>query len=98
MPESNLDEVIKLAEQLSPEDRLQLWHYLAQLPDSGLQSGSLVAPEITLDGELAEITYSDLPVMVSTETSATIFLKSREILQVTFRPENFRQSRMEVPS
>lgn len=38
MPDSNLTEVIKLAEQLSPENRLQLFQHLAELPDSGINS------------------------------------------------------------
>src|SRR5229473_5237987 len=98
MENLNLEQVRELATKLSPEDRLQLWQYLADLPDSGVQSGNLEAPETTLDGESAEGANQDLPVMVSTPTSATLFLKSREILQVTFRPENYRQSQMEIRS
>lgn len=98
MSESKLEQVKKLVEQLSPEDRIQLWHFISELPDSGIQSGNLAAPETTLDGAQVGNVNPDLPIIVSTDTSATIFLRSREIFQVTFRPENFRQSRMEVYS
>lgn len=98
MENLNLEQVKELVVKLSLEDRLKLWQYIADLPDSGVQTGDLEAPETTLDGLPAEGTDPDLPVMVSTGNHALLFLKSREILQVTFRPENFRQSQMEIRS
>jgi hypothetical protein len=38
MPEDNLSEVLKAAEQLLPKDRFQLFEYLAGLPDSGIKT------------------------------------------------------------
>jgi hypothetical protein len=96
MKKSALERVQELAQKLSPEDRIRLWHFISDLPDSGIHSGNLEAPETTLRGEPAEGTNPDLPVIVSTETSAILFLKNREIFHVTFRPDNFRQSHMQI--
>jgi hypothetical protein len=98
MKKSALERVQELAQKLSPEDRLALWHFLAELPDSGVQSGNLAAPETNLDGTPVQDVDPNVPVIVSTDTSASIFLKSREIFQVTFRPDNFQKSKTEVQS
>ncbi len=98
MENFDLERVKKLASKLSSEDRVLLWAYLADLPDSGIQSGDLGAAETNLDGTRVENVDPDTPIIVSTPTSATIFLKSREIFQVVFRPENFRKSQTEVHS
>ncbi len=49
MSKVSLDQVKKLAQQLSPEDRSDLFHFLADLPDSGIQSQTLEPPPFTLD-------------------------------------------------
>jgi hypothetical protein len=37
MSRNDLDQVKKLAEQLSSEDRSQLFQHIAELPDSGIK-------------------------------------------------------------
>lgn len=100
MERSDLEQVKKLASKFSVEDRIALWQYLAGLPDSGIQSAGFDKPETTLDGiEIGDRPVDpDLPIMVSTDNSATLFLRGREIFQVIFRPENFKKSRMEIRS
>lgn len=100
MKDFDLERVKELASKLSPEDRLALWQYLADLPDSGVQTGSFDKPETTISGaKMGDAPVDpDLPIMVSTDNSATLFLRGREIFQVIFRPENFRKSRMEIRS
>jgi hypothetical protein len=44
MSESNLEQVKKLAEPLSPEERKELFNFLAALPDSGIASGKIDPP------------------------------------------------------
>jgi hypothetical protein len=97
MSESNLEQVKRLAEQLPPEGRLELWNYLADLPDSGIQSSSLDPPQVTPEGEEIE-GADDLPLLVSTETTAAIFLKRRVIFQVAFHPDNYQRSQMQIRS
>lgn len=100
MSESNLEQVKRLAEQLSPEDRTKLFHHIADLPDSGIQSGSLDPPSPPLSPEdkkkIEELGATDKPVIVSTNTYASVFLCGRPMLLVYFYPRNFWQSRMEI--
>ncbi len=50
MTELNLERIKKIAEKFSAEDRLKLFHYLSDLPDSGIESGDLSQPPLTLQG------------------------------------------------
>src|SRR5437867_928127 len=45
-----------------------------------------------------ESANSDEAMILSTETYATIFMKGRAMFHLFFYPENYRQSRMEMPS
>jgi hypothetical protein len=100
MESFDLEQVKELVAKLSPEDRVALWSYIADLPDSGIQSGSFDKPETTIGGaKIGDTTIDpDLPIMVSIPNSSTLFLRGREIFQVIFRPENFKKSRMEIRS
>jgi hypothetical protein len=100
MSESTLEQVKRLAEQLSPEDRLQLWYYLAALPDSGIQF-NLEPPTVPPEdrGKTQGATVDDDKyVLISTETNAAILFKGKLIFQISYDPVNFRQSRMEIRS
>jgi hypothetical protein len=102
MSEPNLEQVKRVAEQLSPEDRIQLFHHIADLPDSGIQSGSIDPPSPLISPEdkkkVEEMAGTDQPVVLSTDTHASIFVRGRAILQVFFFPNNFQQSRVEIRS
>jgi hypothetical protein len=101
MSEVSLELIKNLAQQLSSEDRHQLFNFLANLSDSGIQSHSLEPPPTTLD-DAKEIntstTRGDNYAIVHTDTMARLLLKDRIIFDVFYYPENFRQSRMEVDS
>jgi hypothetical protein len=99
MSEPNLEQVKRLTEQLSPDDRRLLWSFLSSLPDSGIQNLNEPPPTsgeaakhsgTTTDGDYYELLY--------TPTNTTILLKGRVIFQVFFNPDNFQQSRMEIRS
>jgi hypothetical protein len=102
MSEPTLEQVKKLAAQLLPEDRLQLFHFISDLPDSGIASGQIDPPSPLLSPEdkktVEESATLNDPIIVYTETYASIFLKGRPIFTLYFYPENYRQSRMEIPS
>src|SRR5215216_1488562 len=101
MSDISFERVKELAQQLSPEDRHQLFNFLANLPDSGIQSHNLEPPPATLD-DAKEIktttTKGDDYVIVHTDRMARLLLKGRIIFDVFYYPENFRQSKMEVGS
>lgn len=102
MSENTLEQVERLAAQLSPKDRLQLFHFISNLPDSGIASGQIDPPSPLLSPEdrttVEESAARDDPIIVYAETYASIFLKGRPIFTLYFYPENYRQSRMEIPS
>lgn len=102
MSESSLDQVKKLAQELPPGERKHLFNFLAELPDSGIGTGSLDPPAPILSPEnkktVEDSAAQDNPIVLSTNTFASIFLKGRPIFTLFFYPDNYRQSRMEVPS
>ncbi len=101
MTEFNLEQIKKIAEKLSAEDRLKLFHYLSDLPDSGIESGDLSQPPLTLQGAVEsneEVDNSDNFALLSTETTVAVFLKGKLIFQVFYYPENFRESNLKVRS
>src|SRR2546423_13413 len=99
MSEPNLEQVKRLAEQLSPEERKQLWKHLADLPDSDIQSLDL-QPTSTEGAEQKDVVTvdGDSYVLIYTETTVIVILAKRPIFQVTFHPENYRLSQMEIRS
>jgi hypothetical protein len=46
MSKISLEQVKELAKQLSPEDRHDLFYFLPELPDSGIQSQKLEPPPL----------------------------------------------------
>jgi hypothetical protein len=100
MSEPTLEQVKELAKRLTPEERKQFFNFLADLPDSGIQTGSIDPPSPLLSPEdkqkVEAMADTDQTVIVYTETCASIFLRGRPMFQVFFYPENFRQSRMEI--
>ncbi len=51
MPNESLERVKELAQQLTPEERKLLFHFLTELPDSGIQTGSIDPPTPLLSPE-----------------------------------------------
>lgn len=102
MEDTPLERVKELAQKLSPEDRKQLFNFIVALPDSGIATGTVDPPSPLLSPEdrktVEESAVKDTPIIVFTETYASIFLKGRPIFTLYFYPMNFRQSRLEVPS
>jgi len=101
MSNVSLEQVKELAQQLSPEDRRELFYFLLELPDSGIPSQKLEPPPFTLDDAKeteASNANGDNYVVISTDRMARLMLKGRTIFDVFYYPENFRQSRMEIRS
>lgn len=101
MPDADLEQVKKLVEQFSPEERIQLWHHISELPDSGIHGGSLDPPPISTEGATQTDTVTvdgDSYTIVFTDVTAAVLLKNRPIFQVFFYPENYQLSRMEIRS
>jgi len=99
MPDIDLEEVKKLAEQLSPDERQVLLNFLAELPDSGWST--LEPTPLALDGakEYQPTTVDgDQYVVVATDKMARLLLKERVIFEIVYYPENYQQSRMEIRS
>jgi hypothetical protein len=85
MSESNLEQVKKLAEQLSPEDRLQLWDFLASIPDGNIHN--LNDPPILLDDAKHQeglTVEKDEYELLYTPSSAAIIQRGRVIFRIFF--------------
>lgn len=106
MQEPNLEQVKRLAEQLSPEERKDLFQHLAAIPDSGIHSGSLTDPpyEIWLNAKQQEdfgstdrfVIFSSPPGMNPTGVAVT--LKGKTVFQVFYYPENLRGGGLKIRS
>lgn len=91
MSEHDLAEVMKVAEQLSPEDRFQLFEHLAGLPDSGIKT----IPADQLQQERMAVNGSGEPQELNFNYSCQIqndqaiyYLEGAEIFRVVFNSEN----------
>src|SRR5215216_331075 len=100
MSESSLERVKELAHQLSPDDRKQLFSFLAALPDSDIATSidpqsPLLTPE---DQKKVEESAAEnrLVFIYNKKTHASVFLRGRAIFTIFFYPDNFRQSRQEM--
>jgi hypothetical protein len=100
MKKPTLKQVIKLASQLSPEARQELLLFIAQLPDSAIKTSIQVPFTISPDekGKFDEAAKTDRYHVLASDRVAAVFQRGRVIFQVTFYPENFLSSRMEVHS
>lgn len=92
MPDTDLEQVKKLAEHLSPEDRERLFQYLAELPDSTIhQFVPPILPPIA-GPDVSEST-PDNPVFHRSCTlengDAVIRLDHKKVFSVTFYPETY---------
>jgi hypothetical protein len=94
MPEQIFDEVKQTAEQLSPEERFQLFNHLAGLPDSGIKTIPATQPEKPLQaikgadykGELQELKFQyNCQIQ---EDQVVYSLDGAEIFRVVFNSEN----------
>lgn len=100
MKKSDLAQVQKLAAALSPEDRLLLWNYLSDLPDSGINNLDISKPTQTLDGSEPEVETEtgERYVLVTIDNYAMVWQKKRLVFQVTFHPQNYYTSQLEIHS
>src|SRR6266487_647078 len=102
MKKTTLEQVSKLASQLSPEERQQLFLFLAELPDSKVR----VSVEGSLRNVLAPAQRKKFDATAKTDEIyvlsdgkfAAVFQRGRLIFQVLFYAENFLRSRMEIHS
>jgi len=97
MTKPTLEQVIKLAAKLSPEDRQDLFLFIAQQPDSAIKT-SVKAP-ITLSPDeqrkFDEAAKTDRFYPLANDGVALIFQRGRLLFKVVF---NFIRSRMEIHS
>lgn len=92
MPDCALEEVTKLAAQLSAEDRVLLFNSIIQSfkePPQGALEETKQTESTTVDGERF--------VLMSTNATAVIMYRGRLVFKVVFDPDSFRQSRLEMP-
>jgi|GEM_PF-2618507 hypothetical protein len=102
MKKPTLAQVIKLAVQLSPEDRQELFLFIAQLPDSAIKTSvqALLPLSPAEKKKFNEAAKTDrLYLLASNDRKVVkVFQRGRLIFQVSFDPENFVRSRMEIRS
>jgi hypothetical protein len=102
MKKPTLEQVIKLAAKLSPEDRQQLFVFIAQRPDSAIKT-SVQALQPLSPAEkkkFSEAAKTDRLYLLASNDGRVVkvFQRGRLIFQVSFDPENFVRSRMEIHS
>src|SRR5690242_10404830 len=102
MKKPTLEQVIKLAAKLSPEDRQQLFVFIAQQPDSAIKT-SVQALQPLSPAEkkkFNEAAKTDRLYLLASNDGRVVkvFQRGRLIFQVSFNPENFVRSRMEIHS
>jgi DNA-binding transcriptional MerR regulator len=100
MKKPTLEQVNKLASQLSPEERQELFLFLAQLPDSAIKTSVEVSLPLAPNEKkkFAEAAKTDQMYVLASDRVAAVFQRGRLIFQVGFYPENFLRSRMEIHS
>ncbi|HKV39778.1 MAG TPA: hypothetical protein VJX67_11245, partial [Blastocatellia bacterium] len=89
--ELNVEQVTKLARELTPEERVRVALSIIESlgePDPMMGQEPKRTPLMTLGGEAF--------VLLATDTSASILHKGRLVFKLLFDPENFRQSRTEM--
>jgi hypothetical protein len=87
-----LEQVEKLALQLSRDDRLELFDYLAKLPDSGLIYHSPVPTSMVLPSNpTQEILALNLEMgwSVTSDGTHVFSVEGREVLGIKFNPANY---------
>jgi hypothetical protein len=91
MSKTSLERVKRLTQQLSPEDRVQLFAFIVESFDSETPAldGSKEIPLTTVGGENF--------ILLATGTTAVIMYKGRQVFRLVFDPEAFRRGRMEMP-
>jgi len=102
MKKPTLEQVIRLAAKLSPEDRQELFLFIAQRPDSAIKTSVQAVQPLTPDEKkkFNEAAKTDrLYLLASNDRKLVkVFQRGRLIFQVSFDPENFVRSRMEISS
>jgi hypothetical protein len=107
MSEPNLEQVKGLAEQLSREERGQLWEHLASLPDSGVTTAQLPAPlnfvrkKKAAQGEERVVTFR-FEWKINDDGETILTLDGAEIFRIVFNAENcadvlFKKSKIDKP-
>ncbi|HKG46373.1 MAG TPA: hypothetical protein VKB02_06595 [Pyrinomonadaceae bacterium] len=102
MKKPTLEQVIKLAAKLSPKDRQELFVFIAQRPDSAIKTSVEarlpLSPEAKKQFDDAAKTDHMIVVVSDKGKVVKVFQRGRLLFQVTFNPENFVRSRMEIHS
>jgi hypothetical protein len=100
MKKPTLKQVIKLASQLSPEDRQELFLFIARRPDSAIKTSVQVpfTPSPDEKRKFDEAAKTDRYHVLASDSGATVFQRGRLIFKVVFYPKNFLRSRMEIHS
>jgi len=100
----DLGAIKKRIESLKPNERLELFHFISDLPDSGIQTGNLVEPPFDVplpEEKLKNSETTDEFVMVFTPpnidpSGVAVVFKGKTILQVFFHPNNYHQGRLKM--
>lgn len=104
MAKINIEKIKKLVEQLSSEERLELFHFISELPDSGIHTGNLTQPpyEIKENEQTEEdLEITDDFVIIYTlpevrPTGVAVILKGKTVFQVFYYPENYYEGRLKI--
>lgn len=93
---NSLEHVKELAEHLSPQDRLQLFYHLAELPDSGVTEAEVHSPPDEIQARYAEALKEsesrDGFISLYDERNVIVLLKGQPIFELLFYPENFNEA------
>jgi hypothetical protein len=99
MKKPTLEQVIKLAAQLSPEDRQEVFLFIAQQPDSAIKTSvqALLPLSPAEKKKFDEAAKTDRIYLLASDDGNTVkvFQRGRLIFQVSFNPQNFLHSRMQ---
>jgi hypothetical protein len=93
---NSLEHVKELAEHLSPQDRLQLFYHLAELPDSGIDEAEVYSPPDEIQARyveaLKESESRDGFSALYDEKNVIVLLKGQVIFELLFYPENLDEA------
>lgn len=100
MSDADLEQVLRLANQLSQPDRLRLFHHLSKLADNRKPSLEIQIEE-AIKKQGGEDNDNFVLVYNAPNTNPAwvgVLLKGKTIFQILYYPENFRESRLKLRS
>jgi hypothetical protein len=93
---NSLEHVKELAEHLSPQERLQLFNHLAELPDSRIDEVEVYSPPDEIQERYAEALKEsesrDSFSALYDERNVIVLLKGQPIFELLFYPENLDEA------